>query len=282
MCLQQLGTVLSFTFAEVVRGQEFLRSMRQVLSWLVRHRVYDEALVQTFYPQLIVAAVFVLTIAALFLVKQFGARPPGVATRVFVNLVELLFFVLLNVFAVPTFFAFLEQLYYFLFVSEAPGAKWYAGLSGVLSAILAAAIVLVQALYTATMDDHRFKRSYLFYSGPFFAAHYVYLLAVTVLYSVVRQRVWVTHGLMTVYALAMLVYAMRNNTFSMTGEILFMLGCVVFVYFLSFALGLLMTLGLLFHVTFSHIWLVFGIFVTSILVASAAVDKKNRRLNYHD
>lgn len=223
-----------------------------------------------------------LTIAALFLVKQFGARPPGVATRVFVNLVELLFFVLLNVFAVPTFFAFLEQLYYFIFVSEAPGAKWYAGLSGVLSAILAAAIVLVQALYTATMDDHRFKRSYLFYSGPFFAAHYVYLLAVTVLYSVVRQCVWVTHGLMTVYALAMLVYAMRNNTFSMTGEILFMLGCVVFVYFLSFALGLLMTLGLLFHVTFSHVWLVFGVFVTSILVAAAAVDKKNRRLNYHD
>ena len=69
MCLQQLGTVLSFTFAEVVRGQDFLRSMRRMLSWLVRHQVYGYTLVQTFYLQLIVASVFVLVIAALFLVK---------------------------------------------------------------------------------------------------------------------------------------------------------------------------------------------------------------------
>lgn len=61
-----------------------------------------------------------------------------------------------------------------------------------------------------------------------------------------------------------------------------MLGFVIFTYFLAFALGLLMTLGLFFHVTFEHIWLVFGIFVISILVSLDIVDKKNHQINYHD
>lgn len=282
MCLQHLGTVISFTFVEVVRGNEFLRSMRKVLSWLVQNRVYDSSTVQTFYLQLIVVGTFVLSIAALFLVKQFGARPPGIITRVVVNLVELTLFVFLNVLSVPTFFAFTEQMYYFMFVSESPSSPYLTVASCALSVVLMAAIVFAQILYASTMDDHRFKRSYMFYSHRFFAAHYLYVLAATVLYSIVRQRVWIVHGLMTLYSLVMLFSVMRNNTFCMTSEILFMLGFVIFTYFLAFALGLLMTLGLFFHVTFEHIWLVFGIFVISILVSLDIVDKKNHRINYHD
>lgn len=45
MCLQHLGIVLSFSFAEVVRGGDFLRSMRRVLSWFVQYRVYETNLV---------------------------------------------------------------------------------------------------------------------------------------------------------------------------------------------------------------------------------------------